>query len=113
MVSRLEQATHSGGGGFCTRFCTPLRHGTSEKSPFLAGQGGPSPSLWRCLSPPSSTPTLLLRSVLPRPRQLVFVGNAELHGVSTLLFEHDLFGKPVSTPHQVRAGFFLITLTYF
>jgi hypothetical protein len=28
-----------------------------------------------------------------------------------LLFENDLFGKPASTPDQVRAGFLRITLS--
>jgi hypothetical protein len=36
----------------------------------------------------------VLVAVVPRARQLVLVENAELHGRSTLLFAHDLFGKP-------------------
>jgi hypothetical protein len=30
MVSRLEQATHTGGCGFCSGFGTMLRHGMSK-----------------------------------------------------------------------------------
>ena len=37
MVSRLEQATHSGGCGFCTGFGTTLRHGMSKNSPLKPG----------------------------------------------------------------------------
>ena len=33
MVSRLEQATQSGGCGFCTGFGTTLRHGIEKYLP--------------------------------------------------------------------------------
>ena len=39
MVSRLEQATQSGGCGFCTGFGTTLRHGISKNSPLKPGYG--------------------------------------------------------------------------
>ena len=37
MVSRLEQATHSGGCGFCTGFGTTLRQGIEKYSPSKPG----------------------------------------------------------------------------
>jgi len=34
----------------------------------------------------------------------------ELQSLSRVLFKHDLFGKPASTPDQVRGSFFRIML---
>src|SRR6202011_587254 len=44
----------------------------------------------------------VLVAVVPRPRKLMLVENAEFHGRSTLLFEQVLFGKP-ATIHGVAA----------
>src|ERR1019366_5621419 len=48
----------------------------------------------------------VLVAIVPRPRELVLVKNAEFHGRATLCFEHDLFRKPVPTPHQGRGRLF-------
>ena len=48
----------------------------------------------------------VLVALVPRPRKLVLVENAEFPGRSTLLFVHDLFGNEEPTRTKCGAGFF-------
>src|SRR5262249_60699994 len=71
MVSRLVQAIHIGGCGFCTGFGSTLRQGIEKQRPSKPGYGSGAPNFGVLAWGPGALPRLFFGGVFeaPRPRR--------------------------------------------